>query len=262
MKFSSIRKKAVGAAAVIAALSVSVSLGGCSSQNASTEKFKEYLDKEDYSEAAECLREHKDEINLDDLDGILKQCADSVKTSYEAGDCSYDKAMKDLDELVSMSDDGGSEYIRELIELVKSDESFREGERFFDEEQFAQAVENLGKVIESDPNYKAAQSMIEQAKGQGKIDDPDQLLENITSAVEGAASNIDTSSLSAYLEEQTSSLAAYLESNIDTSSLREYFEGNIDTSALNSAMESYGKEAYDAIMSGVGEYLRTGSASE
>lgn len=116
-----------------------------------------------YDQAVEYYREAYDEVPIE-LVSNLKQRLKTIISSYLAGDIRYEEAVAEIDAIQKMkikkleADVEGA--MIEIESIHASKVAFDEANRYFELENYVNAIELYKQVIETDTNYSMAKTQI------------------------------------------------------------------------------------------------------
>lgn len=144
-------------AALFAASALTISLAGCSTAG----KITSCIDSGDYDRAVELY--NSSEFSYKEMNKFTEQMSDKLKKNlenYAKGEAEYDEVISLISALnqmnISKLDNQLLTSSAEAAELKASKDSFEFGNKAFDSESYAEALNYYNQVIEKDSNYQAA----------------------------------------------------------------------------------------------------------
>ena len=131
--------------------------------------YKKALEENDYKTAKDLVKEKiKDSKYEDEATDLLAGEIDELKTRFAEEDMSLEDLEKEFESICKIKldiDDEVEDFEKFVVKLQDSKNSYDEGKRYFESEDYSYAYGYLKNVIKEDgKNYKKAQSMMSECE--------------------------------------------------------------------------------------------------
>jgi tetratricopeptide (TPR) repeat protein len=129
-------------------------------------QFEAAIEKGDFVEAAQIYRDeirYGDSGQIAEAEKLVVNQAGSIESAYTKNELEYDEALTQLQELEKLRIVSSAElspFIESINELRTSRMAYQSAQTSIGREDYAQAINELNKVIQRDENYANAQQQI------------------------------------------------------------------------------------------------------
>lgn len=191
------------------------------------EVLKDFKSQE-YSAAVACYEQkvEDDFIQKAFLKIAMKNYGEKIVNDFKDGDLDYDSACEALEALSSMGFGDMSSYLTELTELYESELAYENGNQYYEDGDYENAIIEFSKIPETDERYEEAQSKLnemyplyissvtEQADALISSADYEKALTLLNTALSILPSDIDLTSLNELKEKSLENYKSSVLSNV------------------------------------------------
>lgn len=191
------------------------------------EVLKDFKSQE-YSAAVACYEQEVEDdfIQKAFLKIAMKNYGEKIVNDFKDGDLDYDSACEALEALSSMGFGDMSSYLTELTELYESELAYENGNQYYEDGDYENAIIEFSKIPETDERYEEAQSKLnemyplyissvtEQADALISSADYEKALTLLNTALSILPSDIDLTSLNELKEKSLENYKSSVLSNV------------------------------------------------